>query len=120
MLAACSTAPVSQNREREHDRGLASWYGNAFRGRRTANGERFNPKDLTAAHRSLPFGTLVEVRDLHSGKSVVVRVNDRGPFDKGRIIDLSYAAARKLGILTIGATPVELRIVGRVHAPAAR
>jgi rare lipoprotein A len=75
--------------------GNASWYGS---GHRTANGERFNPNGMTAAHRSLPFGTRVRVENRHTGRSVVVRINDRGPFVRGRIIDLSRGSARALGM----------------------
>ena len=78
--------------------GLASWYGPGFHGRRTASGERFDQGDLTAAHRSLPFGTRVRVIDETTGRSVVVRINDRGPFKRGRVIDLSKSAARELGM----------------------
>jgi rare lipoprotein A len=75
--------------------GAASWYGSGYR---TANGERFNPNGLTAAHRSLPFGTRVRVENRRTGRSVVVRINDRGPFVHGRIIDLSKGSARALGM----------------------
>lgn len=77
--------------------GVASWYGEAFAGRRTASGERFDPAGMTAAHRLLPFGTLVEVTALATGRAIVVRINDRGPFRDGRLIDLSHGAARLLG-----------------------
>jgi len=76
--------------------GNASWYGKSFHGRATASGEDFDMFELTAAHRQLPLGSFVRVTNLHNGKSVVVRVNDRGPFVKGRILDLSYGAARML------------------------
>jgi rare lipoprotein A len=79
-------------------RGAASWYGPGFHGRKTANGERFNAHAMTAAHRSLPFGTKVRVVNERTGRSVVVRINDRGPFHGGRIIDLAQAPARALGI----------------------
>ncbi|SOE86293.1 rare lipoprotein A [Burkholderia sp. YR290] len=78
--------------------GHASWYARKFEGRRTANGERYNGHAMTAAHRSLPFGTYVRVTSLSTTRSVVVRINDRGPFIKGRVIDLSYAAASALGL----------------------
>jgi rare lipoprotein A len=78
--------------------GQASWYGPGFHGRRTANGERFNTNDLTAAHRTLPFGTKVKVTNTKTGQSVVVRINDRGPYAHGRVIDLSKALARSIGI----------------------
>ncbi len=79
-------------------RGHASWYGPGFHGRRTANGEVFNTNSLTAAHRTLPFGTRVRVVNEKTGRSVVVRINDRGPFVGGRVIDLARGAARQLGI----------------------
>src|SRR5207237_8488018 len=82
--------------------GLASWYGLAFQGRRTASGERFDMNAFTAAHPSLPFGTRVLVRNPRNDRFVVVRINDRGPFVPGRIIDLSHAAARALGMLGFG------------------
>ena len=89
--------------------GVASWYGPGFAGRRTASGERFNPSELTAAHRSLPFGT--KVRVTHNGRSVVVRINDRGPFHGGRVIDLSQAAAEQIGIRRAGQGRVELALL---------
>ena len=79
-------------------RGHASWYGPGFHGRRTANGETFNSGALTAAHRSLPFGARVRVVNEKTGRSIVVRINDRGPFIGGRIIDLAHGAARQLGM----------------------
>jgi rare lipoprotein A len=95
--------------------GIATWYGSQFAGRRTASGERFDPGAMTAAHRKLPFGTWVEVRRRDTGRSVRVRVNDRGPWgDDRRVIDLSRAAARELGILGEGKVQVELRVV---HGP---
>ncbi len=78
--------------------GKASWYGPGFHGRRTASGERFNTNDLTAAHKTLPFGTKVKVTNTKTGQSVVVRINDRGPYAHGRVIDLSKASARSIGI----------------------
>ncbi|WP_243454778.1 septal ring lytic transglycosylase RlpA family protein [Meiothermus sp. CFH 77666] len=91
--------------------GWASWYGPRFHGRRTANGERFNKFRLTAAHRTLPFNTRVRVTNLHNGRSVVVRINDRGPYIRGRIIDLSYAAARQLGMHRQGVIQVKVEIL---------
>ena len=91
-------------------RGIASWYGPGFHGRRTANGERYDMNALTAAHPSLPFGTLVEVRNARTGRGVTVRINDRGPFAKQRIIDLSFAAAREIGVVERGTAAVELYI----------
>jgi rare lipoprotein A len=92
--------------------GYASWYGGRLAGRRTADGEVFDPRDLTAAHRSLPFGTWVEVRRLETGGAVRVRITDRGPFGHDeRIIDLSEEAARRLDMIRVGVAPVALRIV---------
>jgi rare lipoprotein A len=105
------TSPASV--ERRTETGLASWYGKAHHGRRTASGERFDMHALTAAHRTLAFGTLVRVTDLASGRSVNVRVNDRGPFRDGRIIDLSYAAAEKLGMVARGTARVEITVIRR-------
>ncbi len=87
---------------------MASWYGPGFHGKLTANGERFNSGELTAAHRSLAFGTRVCVRSSVTGKTVVVRINDRGPFAKNRVIDLSQGAAEQLGMVGLGIKPVEL------------
>jgi len=91
-----------------HSSGKASWYKCCAR---TANGERFNPDGLTAAHRSLPFGTKVRVENIKTGQAVVVRINDRGPFAKHRIIDLSRGAAKKIGLVKAGVSDVRLRIV---------
>lgn len=85
--------------------GVASYYKH---GRRTANGERFNPNGFTAAHRSLPFGTRVLVTNLRNGKSVIVRINDRGPFARGRVIDLSFGAAKVVGLLASGTAKVKV------------
>ncbi|MEW5856844.1 MAG: septal ring lytic transglycosylase RlpA family protein [Cyanobacteriota bacterium] len=93
-------------------RGIASWYGPGFHGRRSASGERYNQNALTAAHRSLPFGTNVLVTNLNNGRSVVVRINDRGPFIRGRVIDLSAAAARVLGVMQSGIAPVQVQVIG--------
>jgi rare lipoprotein A len=89
--------------------GVASWYGPGFRGHRTANGERFNPKELTAAHPSLPFQTKLKVTNPRNGRSVTVRVNDRGP-GYGRAIDLSQEAAKQLGIVKPGIARVEIQV----------
>ncbi len=95
----------------EPETGEASWYGPGFHGRRTANGEVFDKESLTAAHRTLPFGTVLLVRNLENGREVTVRINDRGPFARGRILDLSEAAARRLGMIEPGTARVSLRIV---------
>lgn len=92
-------------------RGSASYYAAKFDGRRTASGERFDNDDMTAAHRTLPFGSLVRVTNPANGKSVVVRINDRGPFSHGRMIDVSRAAAEELGIVARGHGTVELSLV---------
>jgi rare lipoprotein A len=100
--------PAAVMDAREIERGRASWYGEAFHGRRTASGEVFNMNELTAAHKTLPFGTRVRVRNLATGREVVVRINDRGPHVGGRIIDLSRAAAASLGLVTAGVARVVL------------
>ena len=87
--------------------GRASFYANRFHGRRTASGEHFDRKNYTAAHRSLPFGTKVQVTNLDNGRQIVVTVNDRGPHRKGRIIDISQAAAREIGIIGVGNVRIE-------------
>lgn len=92
-------------------RGVASWYGEEFAGRTTANGEIFDPSGLTAAHRTLPFGTVLDVRNVKTAQSVRVRVNDRGPYIGNRVIDLSYAAAREIGLVEPGIGDVEISIV---------
>jgi rare lipoprotein A len=91
--------------------GQASWYGPGFHGRRTANGEVFNQNALTAAHRTLAFGTLVRVTNLNNNRQVVVRINDRGPFSRGRIIDLSAGAAREVGLISAGVASVQVEVL---------
>jgi rare lipoprotein A len=91
--------------------GKVAWYGRKFAGRRTASGERFNPDALTMAHKTLPFGTKVKVTNTKTGKSVVVRVNDRGPTQPDRIGDLSLAAARALGMVRSGVIDAELEVI---------
>jgi rare lipoprotein A len=91
--------------------GKASWYGKEFDGRKTASGERFNMYGLTAAHKSLPFGTLVKVTNVRNGLSVIVRINDRGPNLPDRVIDLSYAAAKTLRLTGYGIQKVKLEIL---------
>jgi rare lipoprotein A len=91
--------------------GLASWYGGRFHGRLTSSGEVFDTNDLTAAHRTLPFGTRVRVTNLDNGRSVIVKINDRGPFVEGRVIDLSRAAAEELDMINLGVAHVSLEIV---------
>jgi rare lipoprotein A len=93
------------------ERGIASWYGTKFHGRRTSSGEPYDMYAMTAAHKQLPLPSYVEVTNLANGRKVIVRVNDRGPFKKSRVIDLSYAAAARLDMLGHGTAPVELRVV---------
>ena len=107
-LGCATVSPLAAGREQEV--GLASYYGRAHDGRRTASGEVFDMHRLTAAHRTLPFGTRVRVTNLANGRETVVRINDRGPFRRGRIIDLSYAAARRLGFVGRGVTRVRVRV----------
>lgn len=119
LLSACTAnrRPETRPSTRVLEKGTASWYGLQFHGRRTANGERFDMNEMTAAHPSLPFGTLLEVRNVRNGKSVVVRINDRGPFKKSRILDLSFAAAREIGLVLSGTAPVELYLMEKGGAP---
>lgn len=100
--------------------GFASWYAGKFQGRRTANGEIFDTNLMTAAHKTLAFGTVVEVTHIGSGRSVEVRINDRGPFVEGRVIDLSRAAAEALEMTAEGIAPVRLRIVAEPEPPTHR
>ncbi len=103
------------------EEGLASWYGgngDGFEGKPTANGETFDPEALTAAHKTLPLGTVVEVENLDNGKRVLVRINDRGPFVKGRILDLSRKGAKQLGFLGQGTAQIRLRTVDGLGNPA--
>jgi rare lipoprotein A len=94
-----------------YQRGMASWYGGDFDGNRTASGERYNQNDFTAAHKTLPFGTVVRVVNLRNYRSVIVEITDRGPFVKGRVIDVSRAAARELQLIGPGTAPVEIQIL---------
>ena len=108
-----ATAPFAAQATADADLGSghASYYGNELAGRRTASGEMFNPSDFTAAHRTVAFGTRVKVTHLGNGREVIVRVNDRGPWGRGRIIDLSYAAAKELGMHRSGTAQVKLTLV---------
>jgi rare lipoprotein A len=101
-----------------HQIGRASWYGRAFHGRRTASGERFDMASLTAAHRTLPLGSYVRVSVPETHKSVVVKINDRGPYARGRVIDLSYAAAKLLGVQHAGTARVTIEGLPREEAKA--
>lgn len=105
------TAPPASEAYEPLGEGVASYYGHELAGNRTASGERFNPQALTAAHRSLPMGTRIRVTNQANGRSVVVRINDRGPFARGRIIDVSLAAAREIAMVRSGTARVRLEIV---------
>jgi rare lipoprotein A len=99
------------------EKGIASWYGEPYHGRRTASGEIYDMYELTAAHKSLAFGSVVKVTRRDTGADVKVRVNDRGPFIEGRIIDLSYSAAKKINLDVDGVAPVKIKVIGREAAP---
>jgi rare lipoprotein A len=122
FVAACNTTTagvstkgtvgdISTEKAPVIQRGKASWYGPGFHGRRTASGENFNSKAMTAAHRSLPFGSKVRVTNEATGSSVVVRINDRGPYAHGRVIDLAKGAAQVLGLMESGTAYVSLQQV---------
>ena len=115
--AAASAPPASASASAAaSETGRIAWYGRKFAGRRTASGEAFNPEALTMAHKTLPFGTRVKITNPKNNKSVTVRVNDRGPTQADRVGDVSYAAARQLGMLKSGVIEAELVVVG--NAPA--
>ena len=110
LLALPVLAQAGDSRSHLGD-GMASYYGSEFAGSRTANGERFNPAGFTAAHRSLAFHSRVAVTNLTNGQEVIVRINDRGPWGKGRIIDISHAAAREIGMHRSGTARVKLELL---------
>ncbi len=99
------------------ERGEASWYGPGFHGNKTANGERYDMHQLTAAHQTLPLGSVAVVRSMTSGRQVTVRINDRGPFARGRVLDLSLAGAKAIGMTGNGTDKIELRVVDYVPRP---
>jgi rare lipoprotein A len=117
LFYGCGTTPASRHIPSTGypigyvERGVASWYGPGFHGRKTANGETYDMHQLTAAHRTLPLGSVVQVRSLTNGRTVTVRVNDRGPFARNRILDLSQAGAQALGMIGAGTDRVEIRVV---------
>lgn len=115
-LAACASSPRLTGTAGQTDTGWASYYAGKFIGRPTASGEIYDPEAMTAAHRTLPFGTTVRVTRLSSGESIVVRINDRGPFVRRRIIDLSRGAARKLDMINDGIARVEIQVLGDAAA----
>src|SRR6478752_5097735 len=103
-LAGCAGSRFTEE-------GKASYYSNKLEGKKMANGEKYNPRKLTAAHKTLPFGTRIKVTNLDTQKSVKVKVTDRGPFSPGRVLDLSYSAADKLDIIKTGVAPVKLKVI---------
>jgi len=111
VLSCSSAKEITENSDHSEkliETGMASWYGSKFHGRTTANGEKFNMYDLTAAHKTLPFNSKVKVVNKYNGRSVIVRINDRGPFVRNRIIDLSKKAAEDINIIDVGCTEVDL------------
>lgn len=122
LYQGCTTTPRPVDRFPGYpigviERGMASWYGPGFHGNKTANGERYDMYQLTAAHRTLPLGSVAVVHSLTSGRHVTVRINDRGPFARGRILDLSLAGAQALGMVGNGTDQIELRVVGYNSRP---
>jgi len=117
-LGACSWIPKGESGLDVgiKDRGMASWYGEQFHGKLAANGEIFDMSALTAAHRTLPLGSMIRVVNLQNGKHVRVRINDRGPYVNGRILDLSYAAAARIGMVQGGVSVIQLEVIGD-HRP---
>lgn len=108
----CSSIPTTSHKDAGHtESGKASFYAMKFQSRKTANGERFNQQSYTAAHNKLPFGTKIKVTNIKNGKSVIVRINDRGPFIAGRILDLSRSAFSRIGHLNSGILDVRIKIV---------
>lgn len=114
LLSACSSGPISQQDAVGFaEVGGASYYADKYHGRTTASGEKFNQNAMTAAHKRLPFGTRVRVTNLDNGKSIVVRINDRGPFVRGRVIDLSKAAFQRIASTRVGVVDVKVEVLGR-------
>jgi rare lipoprotein A len=133
LFSGCTASQVRRQRQlpapvlpsppappRIEQRGIASWYGPGFQGRSTASGEHYNQDALTAAHRTLPLGSQVEVTNLANGQSVWVRINDRGPFVRGRVIDLSRGAARKIGMMKRGVSRVQIQRLSAQHTQRTR
>lgn len=112
LAAACAPSSPKLTPDGGVERGIASWYGPGFHGRQTASGERYDMHALTAAHPTLPFGTVAEVTNLDNGRTVRVRINDRGPFLKNRVIDLSFAAAEAIGMVGPGVARVQIATRG--------
>ena len=114
-IASCATPKIpttsSYKKSEATFTGIASWYGRKFNGRRTASGARFNMHKMTAAHRNLPFGTVLEITNLKNEKKVLVTVTDRGPFVKNRVLDVSYEAAKRLDFVRTGIAHIRARVV---------
>lgn len=111
FLSSCYNRPIYRADGRFYQVGIASYYAHDFHGKKTSSGETFDMFDLTAAHNTLPLGTIVKVYNLENGRSVIVKINDRGPFKNGRIIDLSLQAAKKLGMTEKGTARVAIEIL---------
>ena len=113
LMISCSVAKEKKGNAAYvfYEKGDASWYGPGFNGKKTASGEKFDMNKYTAAHKTLDFGTLVRVTNLNNNKHVIVRINDRGPFKKGRVIDLSKKAALEIDMINDGIVPVKLELV---------
>ncbi|MCK5426449.1 MAG: septal ring lytic transglycosylase RlpA family protein [Thermodesulfovibrionia bacterium] len=112
-FSSCASSPPAVVQPPASDYVVASWYGKKFHGRLTASGERYNMYDFTCAHKQFPFGTRLRVTNVRNNRSVIVKVNDRGPFIRGRDIDLSYAAARQIGLVKAGVGRVRIQHLGR-------
>jgi rare lipoprotein A len=112
-LSSCASSPPAVVQPPSEDYVVASWYGKKFHGRPTASGERYNMYDFTCAHKQFPFGTRLRVTNVRNNRSVIVKVNDRGPFIRGRDLDLSYAAARQIGLVKAGVGRVRIQHLGR-------
>ena len=119
VVGGCASSRRAQQGKRGYtERGLASWYGPGFHGKQAADGSIYSMHEMTAAHRTLPFNTVVEVRNRDNGRQVKVRITDRGPFVRGRIIDLSHEAAHRLGMIGPGVARVEIRVVSEASETA--
>ena len=113
MLLFSTIKPIETLQADFIQKGKASFYASKFTGRKTSCGERVDASAFEAAHRTLPFNTMVEITNLANNRSIIVRINDRGPFSKGRILDVTHAAAKALGMIQRGVANVKIRVVGR-------
>ena len=118
LIVLCCISILGYSQKKKSEVGMSSYYGKTFHGRKTASGENFNMYALTAAHKRLPLQTLIKVTNLRNKKTVIVRVNDRGPYAKRRILDLSYAAAKEIGMVRKGTARVKIEILGTENIPA--